>query len=77
MNNLFPGRYVTARHGAESRHTSRNHGVALICLAAGLSLIASVYLFLTGSKEQGVFIGLWVPSILSLGNLLLDRGRHE
>ena len=41
------------------------------CAAAGLSLVASVTLWFSGHKEQGLFVGLWVPSILSLGSLLL------
>jgi hypothetical protein len=43
---------------------------------AGVSFILSVYLWFTGSKEQGLYVGLWVPSILSFGTLIL-RGRHE
>ena len=46
-------------------------------LAAGASLVVSVSLWFTGSKEQGVFVGLWVPSILSLGSLMLTGGRDE
>ena len=43
----------------------------IFCLAAGLSLVASVSLWFSGYKEQGLFIGLWVPSILALGTLLI------
>ena len=50
---------------------------ALFMLAAGLSFLMSVYLFFTGSREQGIFVGLWVPSILSAGALLLARNSHE
>ena len=35
--------------------------------AAFLSFLFSVFLWFTSSKEQGVFVGLWVPSIISLG----------
>jgi hypothetical protein len=38
-----------------------------ILLAAGLSFLLSVLLWFLGDKEQGLFVGLWVPSILSLG----------
>ena len=38
-----------------------------ILLGAGLSFLLSVFLWFTGSKEQGIFVALWVPSILSLG----------
>ena len=43
----------------------------LFFLAAGLSFVLSVSLFFTGSREQGIFVGIWVPSILSAGGLLL------
>jgi hypothetical protein len=42
--------------------------------AAGLSFLASVGLwFLAADREAGLFVGLWVPSILSLGALLASR----
>jgi len=50
---------------------------ALFMLAAGLSFMMSVTLFFTGSQEQGIFVGIWVPSILSAGALLLGRNSHE
>jgi hypothetical protein len=47
---------------------------SLFYLAAFLSFLLSVYLFfVAGSREQGIFVGLWVPSILSLGILMLGR----
>jgi hypothetical protein len=39
-------------------------------VAAGLSFLLSVYLWFTGAKEQGLFVGMWVPSILAFGALL-------
>ena len=50
---------------------------ALFFLAAGLSCAMSIYLFFSGDREQGIFVGLWVPSILSAGNLLIGRDDHE
>ena len=38
-----------------------------VLLAAALSFLLSVYLWFTGYKDEGVFVGLWVPTILSLG----------
>ncbi len=43
----------------------------VFALAAGLSFLFSVYLWFNGYKEQGLYVGLWVPSILSSGALLL------
>lgn len=39
----------------------------LLFLAAVLSLIFSEILYFQGAKEDGTFIGLWVPSILAFG----------
>lgn len=50
---------------------------ALFLLAAGISFVLSVSLFFTGSREQGIYVGIWVPSILSAGGLLLGRNSHE
>jgi len=50
---------------------------ALFFLAAFLSFAMSIHLFFSGEREQGIFVGLWVPSILSAGTLLLGRNGHE
>lgn len=44
-------------------------GRALILLGAFVSFVLSVTLWFTGSHEQAIFVGLWVPSILALANL--------
>ena len=50
----------------------------LFALAAGISFLLSVYLWFNGFKDQGVYVGLWVPSILSSGALLLaGKGRSN
>ena len=50
---------------------------ALFFTAAGLSFLLSVYLWFSGDRERGVFVGLWVPSILSAGTLLLGGGARR
>ncbi|GDY10618.1 hypothetical protein LBMAG52_41060 [Planctomycetia bacterium] len=50
---------------------------ALYVLAAGVSFLLSVYLWFNGNKEQGVYVGLWVPSILSFGTLMLKGTPNE
>ena len=50
---------------------------ALFCLAAGLSFALSILLWFSGDRERGLFVGLWVPSILSAGALLLTGQRDE
>jgi len=44
---------------------------ALILAAAFLSFLASVALYFFDEREHGIFVGLWVPSILALGVLIL------
>ena len=43
---------------------------ASILIAAALSFFLSIYLWFSGSQEQGIFVGIWVPSILSFGALI-------
>ena len=47
----------------------------LFLVGAGISFLLSVYLWFNGDKDQGLFVGIWVPSILSLGALLLTGKR--
>ena len=44
--------------------------------AALFSLLLSVALFFTGDREQGIYVGIWVPSILSAGNFILGGRRN-
>ncbi len=46
---------------------------ALILFAAFVSFVLSVVLWFGGNESEGIFVGLWVPSILSLGNLLIGK----
>ena len=47
---------------------SRQHlSHALFAFAAVLSFALSVSLWFSGNEQQGIFVGLWVPSILALG----------
>jgi hypothetical protein len=39
----------------------------LIGLAAFISFVLSVYLWFSGQKDEGMFVGIWVPSIISFG----------
>lgn len=44
-------------------------GRGLVLLGAFVSFVLSVSLWFTGHHDQGIFVGLWVPSILALGGL--------
>ena len=41
-----------------------------ILLSALIALGISIYFWFSGYREEGVFIGLWVPSLLGFGNYL-------
>jgi len=45
--------------------------------AAFVSFLFSVYLYFFADRSQGIFVGLWVPSILALGALLLAGERQD
>lgn len=48
------------------------HRIKLIFLVAAFaSLVLSVSLWFSGAREEGLFVGLWVPAIHSLGTLVL------
>lgn len=53
--------------------TRSNAARLLFVAAAGISCGVSVYLWFSGQREEGLFVGLWVPSILALGGLVLPR----
>lgn len=59
------------------RRTLRLRSALAILLAAFASFVLSVVLWFTGSHDQGIFVGIWVPSILSFGAvaLLIQRDR--
>ena len=64
------------RRITETHPVSREAGARyLILLAAGISFVLSVTLWFGGHELQGIFVGLWVPSILSLGTVVLRRDR--
>jgi hypothetical protein len=50
----------------------QNLGSVLFMVAAGISFLFSVGLWFSGWREEGLFVGIWVPSILAFGSLLLS-----
>jgi hypothetical protein len=38
-----------------------------------LSIMLSLALYATGRRESAIFVGLWAPTILNLGQSLLDE----
>jgi len=53
------------------RKAQRRRAATVILLAAFASFLLSVALWFTGNREQGLYVGLWVPSILSFGSVAL------
>ena len=45
-------------------------GKICFLVAAFISFLCSVYLWFGGQREEGLFVGIWVPSILSFGGLV-------
>ena len=37
-----------------------------------LSILISLFLFTSGRRETGIFVGLWAPTVLNLGQTLLQ-----
>lgn len=60
--------FVSAAPVARSR--------SLLLFAAFVSFLLSVSLWFGGHHDQGIFVGLWVPSILSLGAVVLPRSER-
>jgi hypothetical protein len=59
---------VGARRSARARKIlGQDPGASLITLAAFLAFVLSVVLWFTDSREEALFTGLWVPSILAVG----------
>ncbi len=54
-------------------HQQRLFQVKVLFIIAGfLSFLLSVYLYFLVDEQQGIYVGLWVPSIWSLGALTLS-----
>lgn len=47
-----------------------NKGTNWIIIAAGISLGLAIYVWFSGNKDAGLFIGLWVPSLIALATYL-------
>lgn len=65
------------QHAKEMVMTRRTKGKLLFLLAAGASFVLSVSLWFGGDRERGQFVGLWVPSILALGALVMSEKRDR
>lgn len=66
-------RMMSSRSGAVGSASARSIDipVALLLLAAFLAFCCSVALWFFFDKNHGIFVGLWVPSILALASVML------
>jgi hypothetical protein len=53
-----------------------NNSDLLFLAAAFFSFLFSIYLWFNGQTEAGIFVGIWVPSILS-GAVLIKLIRNN
>ncbi len=42
-----------------------------------LSILLSLYLYTSGRREAGIFVGLWAPTVLNLGQTLVEGSEEE
>ena len=47
----------------------------LVYGASLVSIVMAIYMFATGKKDTGIFIGLWAPTFLGLGTFFNSETR--
>lgn len=47
----------------------------LILTAAFVSFLFSVYLWFEGQHQEGLYVGIWVPSILAAGGYIKQMSK--
>ncbi len=68
MANVSTSSRLKARSRPNRTERERERiGVTLFLVAAVASFVLSVTLWFVGDRLYGVFVGLWVPSILAAG----------
>jgi hypothetical protein len=55
----------------------KRHKMIGTLFAAGVSFLFSVFLWFGGQKDAGLFVAVWVPSILSFGALMNTWGNQQ
>jgi hypothetical protein len=40
-----------------------------------ISILLSLYLYTSGKRETGTFVGLWAPTVLNLGQTLVESNK--
>ena len=57
--------------------TRHRLGVSLFLAAAAASFLLSIGLWFGDHREEGAFVGLWVPSILASGAFWISAVRER
>ena len=47
------------------------NGIYVCCTL--ISILISLALYFSGKRESAIFVGLWAPTILNLGQTLIDE----
>ena len=68
--NSWSQRITRSDGSTRSRETTAR---SLILAAALISFVLSVSLWFADYRDEGLFVGIWVPSIISLGAFLVPR----
>jgi hypothetical protein len=58
---------MAVSHPQDAVGARHRTGVLLFLVAAAASFALSVALWFGGNREEGLFVGLWVPSVLAAG----------
>jgi hypothetical protein len=61
--------------GGQGVMTRERLGVTLFLVAAAGSFLLSIALWFTDHEDEGLFVGLWVPSILAAGGFWMAAVR--
>lgn len=69
------GDAVQVRESGQGAHLTTAR--VLLGVAALVSFVLSVSLWFSGNEPEGLYVGLWVPSILSLGAFIAPAGARR
>jgi hypothetical protein len=64
-----------AKEYRKGRRLSCNERKSVLDASKGIYLggtLLSLYLYTSGRRQTGIFVGLWAPTVLNLGQTLLE-----
>ena len=56
----------------QKRRNSVDGGKGIYVAGTLISILLSLALYFSGRRESAIFVGLWAPTILNLGQSLVD-----